>query len=174
MLSNLLHQKRYSVELASVAGGATAMEPKALEPWVGGEEGCGLEVSLQGSMLVGERLICVITSQLFNLVSDHTFPSAPTSYIPSFTSSLIKGASGAEHNATKEVLNCLCVLQRVLPVVFELESEPSVFEREVLWKQDIVVAEEEEREESIGLAWVYGVAGYLIVTRTHTHPNPYP
>jgi len=80
----------------------------------------------------------VITSRLFNLVSDHTFPSAPTSYVPSFASSLIKGGA-TERNATKEVLNCLRVLQRVLPVVFELESEPSVFEREVLWKRDVVV-----------------------------------
>jgi hypothetical protein len=91
-------------------------------------------------------LVRVITSRLFNLVSDHTFPSAPTSYVPSFASSLIKGAGGgAERNATKEVLNCLRVLQRVLPVVFELESEPSVFEREVLWKRDVVLAEEEVR-----------------------------
>ena len=87
-------------------------------------------------------LVRVITSRLFNLVSDHTFPSAPTSYVPSFASSLInRGAT--ERNATKEVLNCLRVLQRVLPVVFELESEPSVFEREVLWKRDVVAAEEQ-------------------------------
>ena len=84
----------------------------------------------------------MITSWLFNLVSDHTFPSAPTSYVPSFASSLMKGGA-TERNATKEVLNCLRVLQRVLPVVFELESEPSVFEREVLWKRDVVVAEEQ-------------------------------
>lgn len=90
----------------------------------------------------------VVTSRLFNLVSDHTFPtSAPPKYeyVASFASSFIKGGSGggggsgAERNATKEVLNCLRVLQRVLPVVFELESEPSVFEREVLWKRDVVV-----------------------------------
>ena len=87
-------------------------------------------------------LVHVITSRLFNLVSDHMFPSAPTSYVPSFASSLIDG-SAAERNATKEVLNCLRVLQHVLPIVFELESKPSVFEREVLWKRDVVVAEEE-------------------------------
>ena len=86
-------------------------------------------------------LVRVITSRLFNLVSD-TFPSAPTSYVPSFGSSLIDGGA-AERNATKEVLNCLRVLQRVLPVVFELESEPSVFEREVLWKRDVVVVDED-------------------------------
>jgi hypothetical protein len=82
-------------------------------------------------------LIRVITSRLFNLVSDHTFPSAPTKYVTSFASSLIKGGA-TERNTTKEVLNCLRVLQRVLPVIFELESEPSVFEREVLWKRDVV------------------------------------
>ena len=49
----------------------------------------------------------------------------------------MKGGA-TERNTTKEVLNCLRVLQRVLPVIFELESEPSVFEREVLWKRDVV------------------------------------
>ena len=94
-------------------------------------------------------LVRVITSRLFNLVSDHTFPSsAPPSYVPSFASSLIKGVgvgvgvAAEQRNATKEVLNCLRVLQRVLPVVFELESEPGVFEREVLWRRDVVAAEE--------------------------------
>jgi hypothetical protein len=82
-------------------------------------------------------LIRVITSRLFNLVSDHTFPSVPTTYVSSFASSLLKGGT-TERNTTKEVLNCLRVLQRVLPVIFELESEPSVFEKEVLWKKDVV------------------------------------
>ena len=78
-----------------------------------------------------------MTSRLFNLVSDHTFPSAPIKYVTSFASSLIKGGA-TERNTTKEVLNCLRVLQRVLPVIFELESEPSIFEREVLWKRDVI------------------------------------
>jgi hypothetical protein len=60
-----------------------------------------------------------------------------TKYVTSFASSFIKGGA-AERNTTKEVLNCLRVLQRVLPVIFELESESSVFEREVLWKRDVV------------------------------------
>jgi hypothetical protein len=60
-------------------------------------------------------------------------------------SSFIKGSGGrAERNSTKEVLNCLRVLQRVLPVIFELESESSVFEREVLWKRDVVVVDGDE------------------------------
>jgi hypothetical protein len=97
-------------------------------------------------------LVRVITSRLFNLVSDHTFPSAPPSYVPSFASSLIKGVGVAaeQRNATKEVLNCLRVLQRVLPVVFELESEPGVFEREVLWRRDVVVAAEEHGGQGQG------------------------
>jgi hypothetical protein len=97
-----------------------------------------------------------MTSRLFNLVSDHTFPSAPTTkyVVTSFASSLIKGGGGggggAERNATKEVLNCLRVLQRVLPVIFELESESSVFEREVLWKRDVVVVGAGGEDEAAG------------------------
>ncbi|KAH9985576.1 high-temperature-induced dauer-formation protein-domain-containing protein [Russula vinacea] len=90
-------------------------------------------------------LIRVITSRLFNLVSDHTFPSAPTKYVTSFASSLMNGGA-TERNTTKEVLNCLRVLQRVLPVIFELESEPSVFEREVLWKRDVVEGQDHHEQ----------------------------
>ncbi|KAF4576865.1 hypothetical protein EYR36_000537 [Pleurotus pulmonarius] len=81
-------------------------------------------------------LIRVISSRLFNLVSDHTFPSASTASVTAYATSLIKSGTGsAERNTTKEVLNCLRVLQRVLPVVFEVEGEASVFELEVLWKK---------------------------------------
>ena len=82
-------------------------------------------------------LIRVITSRLFNLVSDHTFPAPPASPISSLASSLYRTDRGAsaEHNATKEVLNCIRVLQRVLTAVFEMESETSKFEHEVLWKR---------------------------------------
>ncbi|KAI0050002.1 hypothetical protein FA95DRAFT_1537035 [Auriscalpium vulgare] len=82
-------------------------------------------------------LIRVITSRLFNLVSDHTFPSAPSSSVTSFAASFMKvGAS--ERNTTKEVLNCLRVLQRVLPVVFEIDAESSLLEQELLWKKEVV------------------------------------
>jgi len=47
-------------------------------------------------------------------------------------SSLI-GAS-SERNTTKEVLNCLRVLQRVLPVIFE--SELPDLEQQLLWKKE--------------------------------------
>ena len=84
-------------------------------------------------------LIRVITSRLFNLVSDHTFPSAPNSSVASFATSFMKAASA--RNTTKEALNCIRVLQRVLPVVFELESETSRFEMEVFWKREEVHAQ---------------------------------
>jgi hypothetical protein len=90
-------------------------------------------------------LIRVITSRLFNLVSDHTFPSAPTKSVTSFATSLINGGA-TERNTTKEVLNCIRVLQRVFPVIFELESEPSVFEKEVLWKKDVVEGQDHSEQ----------------------------
>ncbi|KAG1883192.1 high-temperature-induced dauer-formation protein-domain-containing protein [Suillus subluteus] len=79
-------------------------------------------------------LIRVVTSRLFNLVSDHTFPSAPPASMASYATSFMK-TSSTERNATKEVLNSLRVLQRVLPVVFEVEGESNAFELEVLWKK---------------------------------------
>jgi len=45
------------------------------------------------------------------------------------------GAS-SERNPTKEVLNCLRVLQRVLPAIFE--SELPDMEQELLWKKEEV------------------------------------
>ncbi|KZT65447.1 hypothetical protein DAEQUDRAFT_752564 [Daedalea quercina L-15889] len=83
-------------------------------------------------------LIRVITSRLFNLVLDHTFPSAPNTSVTSFASSFMRVAN--TRNTTKEALNCIRVLQRVLPVVFELESETSRFEMEVFWKREEVTA----------------------------------
>lgn len=54
-----------------------------------------------------------------------------------FASSLIKTGTGIqERNATKEVLNCIRVLQRILPVIFELEGETDAFEQELLWKKE--------------------------------------
>jgi hypothetical protein len=54
-----------------------------------------------------------------------------------FSLSPIKG-SATERNTTKEVLNNLRVLQRVLLVIFELGGEPRVFGREVLRKRDVI------------------------------------
>lgn len=79
-------------------------------------------------------LIRVLTSRLFNLVSDHTFPSTISVSVASYATSLIKSVT-TERNTTKEVLNAIRVLQRVLPVIFEVEGESNAFELEVLWKK---------------------------------------
>ena len=79
-------------------------------------------------------LIRVLASRLFNLVSDHTFPSATGGSVAAYATSFIKSAT-TERNATKEVLNAIRVLQRVLPVIFEVEGESNAFELEVLWKK---------------------------------------
>lgn len=93
-------------------------------------------------------LIRVITSRLFNLVSDHTFPSPLNASVTSFATSFIRSSTGNnERNATKEVLNCLRVLQRVLPVVFELEGDSSRLEMEVFWKREIVPEEPQSIQE---------------------------
>lgn len=84
-------------------------------------------------------LIRVICSRLFNLISDHTFPTPSAVSVSAFASSIIKAGTGSvDRNPSKEVLNCLRVLQRVLPVVFELEGESNVFDLEVFWKSDQV------------------------------------
>jgi hypothetical protein len=76
---------------------------------------------------------------LFNLISDHTFPTPANTSVADFASSFLKAGTGStERNTTKEVLNCLRILQRVLPVVFEVEGESSTFEEEVLWKEEEV------------------------------------
>lgn len=83
-------------------------------------------------------LIQVTTFRLFNLVSDHTFPSAPTSSMTALASSFIKSSGSVERSTTKEVLNCVRVLQRVLPVVFDVEGESNTFEVELLWRKEEV------------------------------------
>jgi len=54
----------------------------------------------------------------------------------------------AESNPTKEVLNCLRVLTRVLPVVFEVQGESNTFELDLLWKKVEVVEPDEDQTES--------------------------
>ena len=46
--------------------------------------------------------------------------------------------STPKNTTTKQVLNCIRVLQRVLPVVFEIDGETTPFELEVLWKKEEV------------------------------------
>lgn len=82
-------------------------------------------------------LIRVVTSRLFSSISDHTFPSATNASVAAYASSFIKSTSTAPtRNTTKEVLNCLRVLQRVLPVVFEAQGDSNTFESELLWKRE--------------------------------------
>ena len=81
-------------------------------------------------------MIHVICSRLFNLISDHTFPT-PTSASVTSLATFIK-TSTSENTTTKQVLNCVRVLQRVLPIVFEIDGETTRFELEVLWKKEEV------------------------------------
>jgi hypothetical protein len=69
-------------------------------------------------------------------MGDHTFPSQPS--MVGMATSLI-GASN-ERNPTKEVLNCLRVLQRVLPAIFE--NEVLDLEHELLWKKEALSSSE--------------------------------
>lgn len=90
-------------------------------------------------------LIRVVTARLFNLISDHTFPSPQSASVTSFASSFMKSGA-SERNATKEVLNCIRVLQRVLPVVFEIDSESTIFEQEIFWKKEVVEGQDVQEE----------------------------
>ncbi|KIK59645.1 hypothetical protein GYMLUDRAFT_44080 [Collybiopsis luxurians FD-317 M1] len=92
-------------------------------------------------------LISVICSRLFNLISDHTFPT-PSASVSALATSFIKAGTGiTERNTTKEVLNCLRVLARILPVVFENQSDGS-FEMDIFWKK--MEADDVEEEERYG------------------------
>jgi hypothetical protein len=80
-------------------------------------------------------LVRFLCARLFILIGDHMFPSQPS--MVGMATSLI-GAS-TERNPTKEVLNCLRVLQRVLPVIFE--NELPDLEHELLWKKEAISSE---------------------------------
>ena len=56
----------------------------------------------------------------------------------------MKAGASSERNTTKEVLNCIRILQRVLPVVFEVDGESNAFELGVLWKKMEVEEEEDD------------------------------
>ncbi|KAJ3723483.1 high-temperature-induced dauer-formation protein-domain-containing protein [Lentinula guzmanii] len=127
-------------------------------------------------------LIRVMCSRLFNLISDHTFPAPTSASVSALATSFIKAGTGtAERNTTKEVLNCLRVLQRVLPVVFEVEGgEPGSFEVDVFWKKEemddteaqpaqsetpqFVIEDEEDSEDEAKLS----------ALPSSTSPNPKP
>ncbi|KAH6918882.1 high-temperature-induced dauer-formation protein-domain-containing protein [Coprinopsis sp. MPI-PUGE-AT-0042] len=80
-------------------------------------------------------LIRVVCNRLFDSMTDHTFPSAPpgsaSATVAAFTSIMKTGAS--DRNPTKELLNSIRILQRVLPVLFDIQGETSAFEMELLW-----------------------------------------
>ncbi|QRW05595.1 hypothetical protein RhiLY_04594 [Ceratobasidium sp. AG-Ba] len=73
-------------------------------------------------------LLAVLVKRLHFLLNDHTFPSE-TSALPGL-SSLYPGTT--QRNPNKEALNCLRVLSRVLPVVFEGDADQGRVE-EQLW-----------------------------------------
>ncbi|KAG9095774.1 hypothetical protein FRC06_009431 [Ceratobasidium sp. 370] len=73
-------------------------------------------------------LLTVLVKRLLFLLTDHSFPSE-TPALPAL-SSLYPGA--AQRNPNKEALNCLRVLSRVLPVVFEGDADQGRVE-EQLW-----------------------------------------
>lgn len=74
-------------------------------------------------------LVKVISARLFTLVSDHTFPDVPNQ---SMVGSIMGSSS---RNTTKEVLNCIRILARVLPVIFEMETID--LEMDILWKREV-------------------------------------
>ncbi|KAJ7063078.1 high-temperature-induced dauer-formation protein-domain-containing protein [Mycena amicta] len=84
-------------------------------------------------------LVRVITSRLSTLILDHTFPTPPNASVAAFASSFIQaGAGSSERNITTQVLNCLRILQRVLPVVFEVDAEVNAFEFDLFWRNEEV------------------------------------
>ncbi|KAH7345069.1 high-temperature-induced dauer-formation protein-domain-containing protein [Rhizoctonia solani] len=75
-------------------------------------------------------LLIILIKRLQFLMTDHTFPTeAPV--IPTF-SSLYPGT--AQRNPNKEALNCVRVLARILPVVFEGDADHGRVE-ELFWKR---------------------------------------
>jgi hypothetical protein len=77
----------------------------------------------------------VVIIRLGTLISDHTFPSPSNGSVAALASTFMKNGAGLSgRDATKQVLNCLRILQRFLPVVFEVGGESNAFEQELLWK----------------------------------------
>lgn len=68
-------------------------------------------------------------------MGDHTFPSPPQSAFPPVANIAATWASvsgSSARDSTKELLNCLRVLGRVIPVLYESEGP---LEEEILWKR---------------------------------------
>lgn len=95
-------------------------------------------------------LIKVVSSRLFLLIDDHTFPAAaPSSFSPvaNIAATWASVAGSQQRDATKELLNCLRVLGRILPVVFEAETP---FEENVLWQAQKKEVNQGPLSESVG------------------------
>lgn len=77
-------------------------------------------------------LLRYLIHKLSTLLSDHTFPSPP----PSISSTLnpLNSLPSSARNPTKEALNCVRVLSRILPVLFGLEI--AAWEEEILWRPE--------------------------------------
>jgi len=80
-------------------------------------------------------LLRYLIQRLSTLLGDHTFPSPPPSISSTFNP--LNSLPSSARNPTKEVLNCVRVLSRVLPVLFGLEIGP--WEEEILWKKESIV-----------------------------------
>ncbi|KAG8815594.1 hypothetical protein FRC17_000654, partial [Serendipita sp. 399] len=83
-------------------------------------------------------LLQYLVGRLTNLLGDHTFPSPPpsiTSTLNPFNSLPINLTGAAGRNPTKEALNCVRVLSRVLPVAFGQDNIE--WEKEVMWKREV-------------------------------------
>ncbi|KAH7107456.1 high-temperature-induced dauer-formation protein-domain-containing protein [Auriculariales sp. MPI-PUGE-AT-0066] len=91
-------------------------------------------------------LVKVVSNRLFQLLSDHGFPAPPSvvGLATSLMSPITPGAAVIDPK-TKEVLNCMRVLERVLPAVFEVEIPQ--FEEQLLWAREVVVASNQEPEQ---------------------------
>ncbi|KAL7413962.1 high-temperature-induced dauer-formation protein-domain-containing protein [Mrakia frigida] len=102
-----------------------------------------------------QSLITFLSNHLFSLLSSPLFPSPiSTSTLTSLLPSRSNSHSSSSSDPTAEALNCLRVLGRILPVLYEAEGlegsnlgdeEGRRFVQEVLWTKN--EAMEEEREE---------------------------
>lgn len=80
-------------------------------------------------------LMRYLIHKLSTLLGDHTFPSPPPSISSTFNP--LNSLPSSARNPTKEVLNCIRVLSRILPVLFGLEIGP--WEEEILWKKESIM-----------------------------------
>jgi hypothetical protein len=69
-------------------------------------------------------------------LKDHTFPSPPPSLLNPLNSLPVNFSLGGntKRDTTKEALNCIRVLSRILPVIFGLENND--IEMALLWKRE--------------------------------------